>query len=499
VTTQLTGKLVQTNTGVMQMQVGWNGNHDELDVSGTASLAGTLSVAKTWGWYRDGMTYDIVKTSGNGAMSGSFANVILPQSTPLLSFTVQQELGAVEVDVHAPKFVTVAANGTQFTTAAYLDRLCPTASGDLQNVVAQFQSLSANQFGTALTSLSPTSYDSFAKASYEGTWQYIGSLQHRMSTVRFYSATGQDFESNPLLLAFDASPAEVRALFPSGELSQTQAKNGLWFNGFDQWGDQGGTDGFTGFDYNVYGGTLGFDRAFTDHVTAGISFGYSRTDVDQHFGLADGNVGSWTGSVYGSYAWKNAYVEGAVSYGINNYSNSRYVILGSMEREADSSFGGDAISAYVGGGYYFNVGGFQLGPYAAFNYVYLTEEGFTETGAGSVDLSMSRQSTYDILSDVGLRLARSFKTEEGYLVPQVSAAARYDSGGNDHVITASFAGSPGTAFSVRGPNTAKYGLVPGASLTYIHKSGLSTSLTYSGDFRQNYKGQSIVGQLRYQF
>ena len=101
-TTQLTGNLVQTKTSVMQMQVGPSDNHDELDVSGSASLDGTLSVAKAWGLYRDGMTYDIVKASGNGAISGSFANVLLPRTMPLLSFTADQQPGLVEVDVHAP-------------------------------------------------------------------------------------------------------------------------------------------------------------------------------------------------------------------------------------------------------------------------------------------------------------------------------------------------------------------------------------------------------------
>ena len=179
-----------------------------------------------------------------------------------------------------------------------------------------------------------------------------------MSTIRSYSATGQDFESNPLLLAFDGSPAECRPSFRPGNCPKPRQRT-----------VSGSTDLTSGV---IREAPMDLPASTTTSMAAPsasimrspiihgwFSFGYSRTDVDQHFGLADGDVKSWTGSVYGSYSWSNAYVGGAVSYGINNYSNSRYVTIGSMEREADSSYGGDAISAYVGGGYYFNVGGFH--------------------------------------------------------------------------------------------------------------------------------------------
>jgi outer membrane autotransporter protein len=74
--------------------------------------------------------------------------------------------------------------------------------------------------------------------------------------------------------------------FTPGELSQTQKKSGLWLNGYRQWGDQRGTSGFAGYDYGLYGGTLGFDWTFTDRLIAGISLGHSSTSVnlDDHWG-----------------------------------------------------------------------------------------------------------------------------------------------------------------------------------------------------------------------
>ena len=293
-TTTLTGNLVQTSTGVLQMQIDASGNHDELLINGGSSnLNGTLSVAKTQGLYSDGTVYKMLETTGGGTISGSFSTVVLPEARPLLSFTADQKPTVVEVDVHAPKFSTIATNQTALGITRYLDTISSPASGNLANVLGEFQSLSTPQLSAALATLNPATYDNDTRASYQSVWQYIGSLQRRMSTVRAYDTVGQDIESKPLLLAYLGSD-RIDALFPTGELSQTQTKSGLWFNGFGQWGDQGGKPGFAGFDYNVNGGTVGFDHTFNGNTTAGVSLGYSRTDVDQHGGFASGDVESFT-------------------------------------------------------------------------------------------------------------------------------------------------------------------------------------------------------------
>ena len=203
--------------------------------------------------------------------------------------------------------------------------------------------------------------------------------------------------------------------------------------------------------------------------------------------------------MYGSYFKGNGYVEGALSYGSNHYSNVRILTVGSIQYRPQSSHDGDVFSGYLGAGYYFDVRGWSLGPFAALRYIYLNEDSFTEKGADSLNLAMNSQRTDSFVSDLGVRLARPFKTGEGYLIPELSGAFRYDFGGNDHLITGSFAGAPNAEFAIRGLSTENDGVVAGISLTYLHKSGFSSSLTYSGEFRENYNAQGIMGQLRYVF
>ena len=67
---------------------GNNGGAGLLSVNGTASLAGGLTVTKGPGYFYNGSIYNII--TGN-SIAGVFSSVMLPQSTPLLSFSHASE------------------------------------------------------------------------------------------------------------------------------------------------------------------------------------------------------------------------------------------------------------------------------------------------------------------------------------------------------------------------------------------------------------------------
>jgi uncharacterized protein with beta-barrel porin domain len=75
----------------------------------------------------------------------------------------------------------------------------------------------------------------------------------------------------------------------------------------------------------------------------------------------------------------------------------------------------------------------------------------------------------------------------------------YDFDIDDHVVRASFAGSPGASFSIEGQDVERNGLILGVGLTFIHKSGFSTSVRYKGDFRGDYKSNGAMGEIRFSF
>jgi uncharacterized protein YhjY with autotransporter beta-barrel domain len=483
-----------SNSGFFQTFVNGEGSFGQFKVNGTTQLAGDLSVLKGPGPFLNGTTYNIIEAN---AVNNAFSNVMLPAPNNFVSFGMNQFPNLVQIEVYAKDFSWLARNRVEWAVANYLDRILPSATGDLLGMLGQIQNLSQSEFYKALSTLSPDSYDNFTRTTYSTTHRYNRSLQYRMDNVRSYSHVSQPGNEAPILLAYRGS--DVSQLYNPERVSQIQGKNGLWLDVFGQWGDQGAKEGYTGFDYFMRGATLGFDRALTDKLMAGVSVGYSRADIDLDHEQGSGYIKSLYGSIYGSYFYKNLYIDGIFSYGRNWYDNHRLITIGTDQRKAYSKHDGDLFSAYLQGGYYFNIKKWLIGPFASLQYIYLDEESFKEKGAGGVSLQIDSRQTNSLVSELGVRLARVFKTKYGSLIPEVSAAWLHDFDIDDRVITSSFAGSPGTSFSIKGQDVEKNGATLGTGITFIHKSGLSTSFKYIGEFREKYKSNGVMGELRFTF
>jgi uncharacterized protein YhjY with autotransporter beta-barrel domain len=491
-----------SNNGFFQTIVNGDGSFGQFKVNGTSELAGDLSVLKGPGPYINGTTYNIVEAN---TVNYAFGNAMLPPPNNFVSFGMNQFPTLVQIEVNVKDFAWMARNRVEWAVASYLDRILPSATGDLSGMLGQIQNLSQSEFYKALSTLSSDSYDNYTRTTFSTTRQYHNSLQHRMNNLRSYQRADLTNDQEPILLAFRGSDASLGQLFSPEGLSQVQGKNGLWFDAFGQWGDQDEENeyhwngGYTGYDYFLRGATLGFDHTLSDKLMAGVSVGYSRADIDLSHHQGSGYMKSLIGTIYGSYFNKNLYVDGALSYGRNWYDNHRLITIGTDQRKAYSNHDGDLFSAYLGAGTTFDIKRWLIGPFGTLQYTSLDEESFKEKGAGGVSLQIDDRQTNSLVSELGLRLARFFRIKYGSLIPEVSVAWLHDFDIDDRVMTSSFAGSPGASFSIKGQDVEKNGATLGAGITFVHKSGLSTSLKYRGEFREKYESNGVMGELRFTF
>jgi uncharacterized protein with beta-barrel porin domain len=489
-----------SNSGFFKNFVNGDGGFGQLKVNGATELAGDLSVQKGPGPYKNGTTYNIIEAD---AVSNAFSNVMLPPPNNFVSFEMNQSPTFVQIEAYVKDFTWLATNRVEWAVANYLDRILPSATGDLYWALGQIQDLSQSKYSTALSSLSSDSYDNFTRNTFFTTRRYAKSLQYRMNNIRLFLHANGSGNDASILLAYRGS--DVGQLLSPAGISQIQGKNGLWFDAFGQWGDQGDENryywngGYTGYDYFMRGATLGFDHDLSDKFMAGASLGYSRSDIDLDHDQGSGYIKSLYGAIYGSCFNKNLYMDAILSYGKNWYDNHRLITIGTDHRKAYSEHDGDLFSAYLHGGYYFDIKKWLIGPFASFQYVYLDEESFNEKGAGSVSLRVDDRQTDSLVSELGIRLARDFKSTHGSFIPEVSAAWLHDFDIDDRVITSSFAGSPGASFSIKGQDVEKNGATLGAGITFVHESGISTSLKYMGEFREKYKSNGVMGELRFTF
>jgi outer membrane lipase/esterase len=408
----------------------------------------------------------------------------------------------VEVETIAKSCTFVARNPVEMAIAQYLDKIMPMSSGDLWRVLGEFQSLSEKEFKRAFKSFSPDAYDNTTRASYFATKEYTDTLQKRMNTLRsgFIIPGAQpraESKKEPVRLAYNGG--NIGDLLGTREQVEAERRWALWIDGFGQWGDQDPEIGFAGFDYSVYGGAVGLDYMVQDKFIFGAGFGYSFSDIDLGDNQGDGDINSVFGSLYGSYFTERAYVETVLSYGKQNYDNVRNVVIGPIQRRAYSEHDGDLFSAYLGGGYYFPVRDWRWGPFGSLLYTYLDEDGFQETGAGSLNLALGSRSTDGLLSRLGLRVGRVFRTKSVNLIPELSLAWLYDFDIDDRVITSSIAGAPGISFSVPGQPVERHGVVFGAGITLVSGDGFRASLKYGGEFRDTYTAHALLGELRFLF
>ncbi|MCP4634844.1 MAG: hypothetical protein GY848_00005, partial [Methyloversatilis sp.] len=96
-TMRVTGNYLQGNGGRLLMAVGGPaaGQYDQLAVSGSATLGGTLVVSEAAGYARDSVAIDLI--TANGGLSGSFATVTLPFE----GYAVAQGTNAVRLNYAA--------------------------------------------------------------------------------------------------------------------------------------------------------------------------------------------------------------------------------------------------------------------------------------------------------------------------------------------------------------------------------------------------------------
>jgi hypothetical protein len=105
----------------------------QLVIEDTALLAGTLSVVKGPGVYKDGTVYTVFN-AGSIENASEFDEIVLPETTPLLDFSLlPQNDNSIQVQVDTEDFITVATNTVESSIAKYMDKITPSATGDLSD------------------------------------------------------------------------------------------------------------------------------------------------------------------------------------------------------------------------------------------------------------------------------------------------------------------------------------------------------------------------------
>jgi len=259
-----------------------------------------------------------------------------------------------------------------------------------------------------------------------------------------------------------------------------EPQSGWWLKGFGYFGSQGADQGFEGYDARIYGVMLAYDIPLDPDTRAGLGFGYARTNID---GKAldtqievnpspNSDPYRETANTYNITAYIDHesgpwFVYGDISAGLSQYSDSLNIAYPGINQATHAGYNGQDYTGFVTTGYHFRVQEFTVTPLASLQYTHVDLDGYTQSGADNVSLSVKPQS-YDFLeSGLGVKIARPFASENGTFVPEVHFEWLHELNNPTMLHTASFTFAGAGSLTGPGLTAAADTLDVGVGLTLL--------------------------------
>ena len=468
------------------------------NVTGTASLAGTVLVSLTPGAISTTKQYDILHAAGgrNGTFAG--AQVLSPNFSASLSYNNTD----VFLNLAASLGLGGKLNVNQTNVANAINNVF-NGAGTLPPGFLGLFGLSGSSLGNALTQISGETATGAQQTTFDAMNQFLGLLTDPFISGRGdpVSAGGNPTAYAEQTLAYASSKrTNAFAMFTKAPPVPTfEQRWSVWAAGY---GGSQRTDGNAALGSNdtrsrVYGTAVGLDYRLSPNTLAGIALagggtnfsvntlGYGRSDLFQAGAFIRHNVGP-------------AYFTGALAYGWQDISTDRTVAVAALDH-LRARFNANAWSGRIEGGYRFATNGLGITPYAAGQFTTFDLPAYAEqaiVGSNQFALAYGAKSVTDARSELGVRTDKSFAMPNGIFTLRGRAAWAHDYDPN-RSIGATFQTLPGASFVVNGAALASDSALITASAEMKWLNGWSAAATFEGEFSNVTSSYAGKGVLRY--
>lgn len=250
---------------------------------------------------------------------------------------------------------------------------------------------------------------------------------------------------------------------------------------------------------------LGYDVAVTDDTRAGVGIGYARSKIDGKGFSSTTGFNTYQATAYVAHDDGTWFADGDLSYGRNSYSGRRQIAFTGVNRIALSKYNGESITSFVTTGRHFFTDDVTITPMVSLQATHLNLNGYTETGAGDINLQVAPQS-YDFLeSGLGVNAARHFDLDDGQdLLPELHVKWLHEFLSPNMQNASLFTATGSTAFVTPGHNAAPDTLDVGAGLTLLSCGCTERTWSVEGvyDFywrSRNYSAHQVTLAASYRF
>ena len=291
--------------------------------------------------------------------------------------------------------------------------LIPTAApaADILTVIAPINALTdPGAVVNAVAQLAPSTASLAAPGmTFQTTRQFQDLFVARLNMVlcRQATARGDDRLAQP---NEDATVCQGR----------DQAGN-WWLKGFGYVGNQGARQAFAGYDATILGTMVGYDMPLGPDTRIGFGIGYAGGAISEKSSGNRTDFSSVQATAYVGHTSGPWFIDGALSFGWNEYSGRRNIVFSGVNRTASASYSGQDYGAFLMTGINLPVMGFIMTPLASLQYSAIRLGGYGETGAGDINLRVRGQSYNYLESGLGLKVSRQFFYEGIGVIPEVHA------------------------------------------------------------------------------
>jgi autotransporter-associated beta strand protein len=472
---------------------------DRTNVTGSATLAGTVAAAYTGGNLTN--TYTILSaSSGRIGTFDSLAALNLPAFiTASLAYTPTD----AQLNLTSGIGGIAGLSRNQSAVAGALDNSFNSGAGSLPGLFG----VAASQLPAALDMLSGEGISGTEETAFGASDMFTSIMMDQGAFWRSgesIDVNGVAFGAEPLQYALSKKRASDHPAFKAiGRPAPYQPRWRAWLTGFDGTAKLDGEAGIgsASLSHNTGGLAGGLDYQFAPDVLVGLAIGGSSSNFSVRDRITSGHLEAAHFGGYGVKTWGSLYAALALSFTTFRNSTTRSIVGIGPTETATGSFGSNLFSGRVEVGAKQVFGRFAVTPFAAMQFAELWQNGFTETNpvtpgaAGPLGLTYGSISASSLPTFVGAQFDTRFAFGNGMVLSPYARLSWVHEFHPNRAINAVFIALPGAAFTVDGPRRASDAARIDAGTKLAIRPNAWLFASFNGEFSdpsQSYAGKGGV-------
>jgi len=274
----------------------------------------------------------------------------------------------------------------------------------------------------------------------------------------------------------------------------------LWLKPYGSQVSQNQADGIPGYDGDSYGIMLGYDQAMNDAWTLGAAIGYSQTEAEDDSPLLDHQLDVDSLQVAAYAEWEgndNVFLDLVAVIGNGSSDSERRIQFADINRVAKGSYDSRYSLVNMSVGRNIEYDNLTLAPIFSATYAHIKEDGYTETGAGDINLEVKDSQTESLVLAFGARAAYKLNDQGSLLTGHLGFG--FDISSSELYLDSSFVGGAGKFFRTTGPEPDSTILQGGVGLEFHATEQADIYVNYDVENRDNFTNQTLSATLRWSF